>query len=496
VKQLLTIRFFVLLIILSFLGSCTEEKLEMDTTGSIAGRVLDEEDLSPIVNAEVSTNPPTHIVLTDSMGNFELEDVQVGDYNVIAKQKDYFTSSTAIKVNMNLTTQLIINLTQRITDIDLPEFTDNYYPANEQTDIPVNTVFSWQVKNRNDSVTYNLKLYESGQPESITMENLTDTFALVTGLKFSTTYLWQLSAENSRGTIYTDIRTFTTHTFPENFLLYAKRVDDASQIFVADTLADMHIQLTHNNFHSWRPLANPQKTRIAFLSTQSISPQLYTMKPDGTDVRKITDIATGGYYNKGVGFSWLPDGERLVFSAYNKLYVVNWDGTGLSSLTAIDPERHFREVDWSPTNNKIVALTIGINRYDAEIILMNTNGSGKEVIVGDKVGALENPVFSIDGKRFLYTYDVSDFQSAVGRQLDARIFEYNIETGSTRSLSNGKPPGTNDLNPRYTANGAHIVFVNTYNTVDARRDLWIMRSDSTQSQYRRKLVEGVESPDW
>ena len=135
-KQLLTIRFLFLLITLSFLGSCTEEKLEMDTTGSIAGRVLDEEDLSPIINAEVTTNPPTHIVLTDSMGYFELEDVKVGDYNVIAKQKDYFTSSTAVNVNMNLTTQLIINLTKRITDVDLPEFTDNYYPANEQTHIP------------------------------------------------------------------------------------------------------------------------------------------------------------------------------------------------------------------------------------------------------------------------------------------------------------------------------------------------------------------------
>ncbi len=494
-NQLLKNRSFVLLISLFSLASCTEEKLTLHTTGTIKGRILDE-DLSPIVNAEISTNPPTHIVLTDSMGHFELEDVKVGDYKVIAKQNDYFTSSTAVKVNINVATQLIINLTKRITDVDLPEFTNNYYPANEQTHIQINTVFSWQVKNRKDSVTYSLKVYESGQPESINMENITDTFAVVTGLKFKTTYLWQLSAENSRGKIYTDIRTFTTRDFPKNFLLYAKRVDGASQIFVTDTLADMHTQLTNNNYHSWRPIANAQNTRIAFLSTQNINPQLYTMKPDGTDVRRITDIATGGYYNKGVGFSWLPDGERLVFSAYNKLYTINWDGTGLSNLTAIDPDRHFREVDWSPSNNKIVALTIGSNRYDAEIILMNTNGSDKEVIVGNKEGAVENPVFSIDGKRFLYTYDVSDFQSAVGRQLDARVFEFNIETGTTRELSTHKKPGTNDLYPRYTSNGAKIIFVNTFNTVDAQRDLWIMRSDITQSQQRRKLIEDIESADW
>ncbi len=489
-----TLSFLMLVALL--LVSCAEEKLTMEGTGTIQGKVLDELDLSPIVNAEVTTNPPSQSVLTDSTGQFVLEDVQVGEYNVIAKQKDFFSATTNIKVNLNTTSHVIINLTKRSEEENLPEFTDQFYPAHEQEDVPVNLTFSWNIKNTTDTVNFEVKLYEAGRLVPVHMEQPTDTFAVASGLKFSTDYLWQLTAENEAGTVYTDIRTFSTRTFPDEFLLFAKRADEVSQIFIADTVEESAIQITHNNFHSWRPLANPGKDKIAFLSTRDINPQLFVMDSDGSHMVKLTNIATGGYYNKGVGFSWLPDGERLVFSSYNKLYVINRDGTGMQELTSIDPDRHFREVNWSPVNDKIVTLTLGVDRYDAEILLMDTDGSNKEVIVGGREGAVENPVFSIDGKKILYTYDVSEFQSETGRQLDARIFEYTLETGNTRDMSAHKPDGTNDLMPRYTDNGARITFVNTQNTEGSTRDLWIMRADSTQSQHRNILIEDIEAPDW
>ncbi len=487
----------ILLFLLIFvLNSCGEEKITLDGTGIIKGTVMDDKTSEPVVNAEITTNPPSQSVLTDSAGHFVMEDVQVGDYNVIAKQRDYFSSTTNIKVNLNASTHVVINLAERTTEEDLPEFTSDFFPADKQEDVPVNLTFSWNTKNTTDSVNFELMLYDAGQPVDVQMENATDTFALVNGLKFSTTYLWQLSAENTEGKVYTDIRTFTTQAFPLNFLVYAKRADDIAQIFITDTAASANIQITHNNYHSWRPLINPQNDNIAFLSTKDINPDLFVMNADGSNVRKLSTIPTGGYYNKGVGFSWLPDGERLVFSSYNKLYTINRDGTGMTELTSIASDKHFREVDWSPVNDKIVALALGVDRYDAEIILMNTDGSEQEVIIGDLEGALENPVFSIDGKKILYTYDVSGFQSVQGRQLDARIFEYDLQTGESRDLSTHKPDGTNDLNPRYTENGAQVRFVNTQNVTGSQRDLWLMRRDSTLSQHRHLIIENIEAPDW
>jgi len=486
-------RLTFLLILFLTMSYCSEEKISPSGSGSVEGKVLDEEDLSPIANAEVTTSPPTHTVLTDSTGSFLLEELEVGDYNVIAQKRDYFSSSKAIKVNLNSTVHTIINLKKRDADEKLPEFSSLFYPEKEQQDVSVNVNISWQLTEPCDSTEFELKLYESGRLVDVDLENPTDTFALVNGLKFSATYLWQVSAENKAGKVYSDLRSFTTRSLPEDCIMYAKRVDDISQIFVTDTLLENNIQITHNNYHSWRPRVNEQKTKIAFLSTRDVTTHLYTMDIDGSNVEKVTDIPSGGYYSKGVGFSWLPNGEKLVFSLYNSLYTANYDGTGLTKLTSISEEKHFREVDWSPAGNKIVALALGKDYYDAEIMVMNPDGSDKEVLIGDMEGALANPVFSVDGNRILYTYDNSGFNSDKRRQLDARIYQYDLQTGDTTDLSaNRKPAGTNDLAPGYTPDGGKIVFFNGKNTIGSRKDLWIMGADYTERHYRNRLIEDVE----
>ena len=494
-KPIRLLHLIPILSVFLLLCQCTEEKISPFGTGTIEGRVLNEEDLSPLANAEVTTNPPTHTVLTDSAGNFTME-VEAGDYNVIAKKRDFFTASSSVKVNLNKSTQLIINLNKRAAEEELPWLSGLFFPVNNQAEVPVNTTLRWQLKKPSDTVDFKLKVYESGHPLPIMEKELTDTFAILPGLKFSTTYLWQVSAANSSGAIHSDVHTFTTRSMPEDFLLYSQRVEGVSQIFMTDTLGENNIQLTHNNYHSYRPVANPQMTRIAFLSTRDVNPQLYTMDMNGSNVKKITTIPTGGFYNKGVGFSWLPDGERLVFSAYNSLYTINHDGTGIRHLTSIAEDRHFREVDYSPVGNKIVALTLGAGYYDQEILLMNTDGSGKEVLIGDMPGALGDPVFSIDGNRILYIYDSSGYDSNPRRQLDARIFQYDLTTEATKGFSTHKTSGTNDLAPRFTKDGSKIVFINTRNTVGAKKDLWIMNANNISTVHRKKLIGDVETGDW
>jgi len=496
VKLFLHIKPILALFILLIFSACTEDKVGLERFGTITGRVVDEQDLSGIANAQLITLPPTHTVLTDEQGNFEMLDVEPGDYELIVTKQDYFSDTIQVTVVSAAVSQVLFNLQKMSHDVFPPEFADNFFPADAQTDVSTDVIFQWQTTNPGEEINFTLEIFEGDVEPAFRLQNLTDTFARVHGLKFETEYQWHVIAENQAGAVTSDFLTFTTNSFPEVPILYAKFVDEISQIFVTDSLGEVHTQITQNNFHSWRPVANPQRTRIAFLSSRDFNTQLYTMTPEGTDIVRLTNIPTGGYYNKGVGFAWLPDGERLVFSSYNRLYIINKDGTGLTHLTSIDPRRHFREVDWSPANDKIVTLTMNVNRYEGEMMIMNTDGSGKQVFLSGLPGALENPVFSPDGQRILYTYDVSGHQSAVGRQLDARIFEYNRQTGESTDLSSSKPPGTNDLGPRYLGNGENIVFINTRNVLGSQRNIWIMPSDTLQSDQRIQIVEDVEFPDW
>jgi TolB protein len=377
------------LVILQFAG-CTEEKLGALQNGMINGRVLDERTQLPLVNAEIITSPATDTTTTDFMGYFELGNIMPGEYIVIARYPGYYATGKEVLVSANSTSSVIIYLPRTGGQNNSFDFTNNFSPTHNQNQVPLNPVFRWQLGYYPENVSYTLEVFESGSQQAFKrLENLTDTFAIVKGLKFSTNYSWRVTAQTPIESVISDLHVFNTLAFPQNPVIYAKRVDGISQIFVTDINGSSHNQITHYNFHSWRPMVNPQKDRIAFLSTKDINPQLYTMDINGSNVIKLTNIPTGGYYNKGVGFSWLPDGERLVFSSYNRLYRINKDGTGLSLITSINPERHFREVDWSPENDKIVALTVGVNRYDARIVLMNTNGSGMVEIISGLQGALE-----------------------------------------------------------------------------------------------------------
>lgn len=490
---LITILFFIAL---QFSG-CTEEKLGALQNGMINGRVLDETTQAPLVNAEIITSPATDTITTDFMGYFELNNIEPGEYLVIARYPGYYTTGKEVFVSSNSTSSVLIYLPKTGGQDDKFEFSENFSPAHNQNQVSLSPNFTWGLNYYPESVKFTLEVFESGSQQPLKrIENITDTFAMVTGLSFSTSYQWRVKAESGDESVTSNMRNFTTLSFPDKPVIYAKRVDGISQIFVTDINGSSHNQVTHNNYHSWRPLINAQKNRIAFLSTRDINPQLFTMNIDGSDIKKLTNIATGGYYNKGVGFSWLPDGERVVFSSYNRLYRINKDGSALTHITTIDPERHFREVDWSPANDKIVTLTMGVNRYDAQILLMNTNGSGKEVLVSDLQGALENPSFSSDGQQILYTYDVSGFQSTEGRQLDARIFSYDRSTGDITGFSSHKLTGTNDLAPRFTDNDSKIVFINTRNIAGSARNLYIMPPNTTSADQRVLLAEDVEMPDW
>src|SRR5580765_7975365 len=73
--------------------------------------------------------------------------------------------------------------------------------------------------------------------------------------------------------------------------------------------------------------------RIAFV----LGPDIYTMNPDGSDVRQLTDL---GPDNSASWESWSPDGKLIVFSEFpspnfdGQLWIMNADGSNQHMLLA------------------------------------------------------------------------------------------------------------------------------------------------------------------
>jgi TolB protein len=122
------------------------------------------------------------------------------------------------------------------------------------------------------------------------------------------------------------------------------------------------------------------------------------------------------------------------------------------------------------------------------------------LLVANSAGATGSPSFSIDGSKILYTHDVSGYQGNDGRMLDSHIFEITIANSSVVDLSivnqsnqNNKQNGTNDLNPRYSANGGNIIFENGSNVLNSTQDIWVMGANGNN---RTKIISNGIMPDW
>jgi len=114
-------------------------------------------------------------------------------------------------------------------------------------------------------------------------------------------------------------------------------------------------------------------------------------------------------------------------------------------------------------------------------------------LISNLPGTVQSPSFSINGQQILYTHDISGLESPDGRQLDSRIFIYDIVGGTSTDISSSKPAGTNDLNPRFSPTGAQVIFENRSNDNSGASSIWIV---DLVSKARKQVFSNASMPDW
>ncbi len=249
------------------------------------------------------------------------------------------------------------------------------------------------------------------------------------------------------------------------------------------------------------PMPSPDGARVLFQSDRTGDWEIYTMKPDGSDRVRLTNVV-----GADVTPIWSPDGKRIVFASErddpdSDIYVMNADGSGQRRLTrqpGDDSHPH-----WSPDGARIVFnsaratpdLSVDWTKQHIEIFTMAADGSDVRQITHFKT-VTTYPQFSPDGRRIAFR-----------RTLDEAAFLWDLTTGTRNSeVFAMNADGSNPVNvsksaaydgwPAWSPDGTTIVFSSNRAGPANIGQLYAVELDGSNL---RKLTDGPGSfvqPSW
>jgi TolB protein len=489
-KRLTTICSFLLLLAMG----CTEEVfIEPKLYGSITGQVLTLVDKKPLENVLVRISPSGKTITPDADGKFRVDSLLVGKYSIQTTVDKYKTDVTSVEVEENKAAVASIFLTLDNNQNKPPLVPMVVKPLDKAINVGLTATLAWKATDPDkDSLRYSVILFKEGQTTTVPIASnfFADTL-VVNNLEYETTYYWQvITSDSINKPVYSEVWSFKTVPIPDHPYIFSRQVNQNYQIFSSNGAETIQLTTYGGN---WRPVVSPNRERVAFISNINTDPHIFISNRVGKEMKRVTVVPIAGVALMDLSFCWSPDGRELLYPNYDKLYAVQTDGSGLRVVAEAPAGRFFAGCDWTAQGNKIIARVTGSTVYDNELYMINPGTGVLSKLVTGRPGKMGNPDFSVDGKRAVYTLDVSNFQNFEGRQLDSRVFLVDVATGISSDISTQKINGNNDLDARFSPNGARIIFTNTSNDGFSEKTLYSM---DLVGDNRVEILKNGEMPYW
>jgi TolB protein len=244
---------------------------------------------------------------------------------------------------------------------------------------------------------------------------------------------------------------------------------------------------------AFQPDWSPDGRRIAFASNLGGDFRLYTINRDGGDRRLVVDDQPG-YADVFPGYT--PDGRRLVFQrclpddGVCAIYSVRLDGGGLRALTQFTPGANEHNDFW-PTvapDGRVAFGRFGAGGITSQVYVMSATGAGAHPVTPPALLAVPGE-WTPDSRQLVLHSN--------GFRLNSAIYRVRPDGTGLRRLTNPAYPH-NDILPSPSPAGDRVVFVSDRRHPDiCCNELYVMRSDGGGlHRVPTGDLNGVGNPDW
>jgi len=223
-----------------------------------------------------------------------------------------------------------------------------------------------------------------------------------------------------------------------------------SELFIMKSDGTQKKQLTITNTMESNPQWIENGKKIAFLSNETGTPQIWTINPDGGGMTQVSRLEEGID-----GFTYSPDGKRVLF--IQSVKSITRPGEQYADL----PQASGRVVDelmYKHWDHWVESVT---HPFVADVS-GNKLTNIKDLLEGEPYeaplapfGGMEQLAWSPDGRSVAYTSrKKSGKDYSVSTNSD--IYLYDLESGETRNMTEGMEGY--DINPQFSPDGHHLAW--------------------------------------
>lgn len=187
--------------------------------------------------------------------------------------------------------------------------------------------------------------------------------------------------------------------------------------------------------------------RIAFTSNRGGHYQVFTMRSDGSGVRKLTHCA----FCSDPSFS--ADGKRIAYDDSKDVFTMHADGSHVRRVTHTDPGVVAADPAFFPGGHRIVYMADPAGPTRSQIFAIGANGSHRRTLTPASVDS-EMPSVSPNGARILFVRPTPPSYAL-------NVFVMRADGSHLRQLTHGS---TDAEDPSFSPNGHRIVFARGFNT--------------------------------
>ncbi len=259
-----------------------------------------------------------------------------------------------------------------------------------------------------------------------------------------------------------------------------------TEVFIADpTTGDMLNVSRSPKSEDRYPCWSPDGKQICFMSDRESTTNLWIMKADGSNVRRLNRTPAVCYMPN---WQKTPDGERIVFGKHG-------DQPEMASIRPDGSDEKILGEGHDPTlspDGKLITYT-GHEGGGVTVFVMNHNGTSKRQVVKgiSRVGATF-PNWSPDSKQIIYSFPVGDALELFIVGVDGAGERQLTQFGGTSICTPSAWSPDNQwisfrrTDERYWSNQERMLKIYSEKPAD-KRPVWVIRPDGTDA----RLIESL-----